>query len=97
MSKEVLILFLWSRQDKWSSKIADTVQDITVPNLVLRSISADSLEVRNMLNNHVPRIERIPAVISVSKASGKKDLAVVYEEAEIEALLSSLGALAESV
>lgn len=95
MSKEVLVLFVWSREVEWSSRVAEQCLEITSPTLVLRSISADSIEIRTILANSTPHIDYVPAIISIAKTKGlvEKEVVVIYGEEEIETLLVTLGVL----
>jgi len=87
---EVLLLFVWTREDEWSSELANDCR-VDKPKVALRSVCADSTEARSLLASGTPRVDEIPALVMVEKTGANQRTSVVYGQEAIIALLIPLG------
>jgi hypothetical protein len=87
---EVLLLFVWTRQDEWSDRLrrrATVYRD----RVALRSVCADSAEARSVLANGKPRVEGVPVLIVTERSARGLKTDLTYDKEEIEVVFRTLG------
>jgi hypothetical protein len=85
-------LLVWSRSCQWSADVAHNVGSVDADGLAVRTICADSIEVRSELANGIPRVDGIPALIVVeSDPTAGKSTTITYNREEIRGALELCG------
>jgi uncharacterized protein (UPF0254 family) len=86
----VLLLFLWSRQNRWSQDYSKTIRVIESDKVSLRSICLDSKATRSIVSQFIPNIEGVPALLCIEYKDNTKNIAIVYKEEEITSIINIL-------
>jgi hypothetical protein len=87
---EVLLLFVWTRQDEWSDRLRRRAT-VHRDRVALRSVCADSAEARSVLANGKPRVEGVPVLIVTERSARGLKTDLTYDKEEIEVVFRTLG------
>ena len=82
----VLLLFLYTKQHKWSVSFCDKIKDLDTENILCRCISMDSIRIREVVKKY-GMIRNIPSLLCIDLGSDPKKITLVDKEDEIEGIL----------